>query len=85
MLHKTKKTQSKNREDYENELPQLNTQELFSNLGNKINSKIKIKDRIHFGGISYIIEKLKLKPFYIEKVEPLYAPIKEKFKEFKEK
>ena len=31
------------------------------------------------------IEKLKLKPFYIEKVEPLYTPIKEKFKEFKEK
>ena len=85
MLHKTKKTQSKNRDDYENKLPQLNTQELFSNLGNKINSKIKIKDRIHFGGISYIIEKLKLKPFYIEKVEPLYTPIKEKFKEFKEK
>lgn len=85
MLHKTKKTQSKNRDDYENKLPQLNTQELFSNLGNKINSKIKIKDRIHFGGISYIIEKLKLKPFYIEKVEPLYTPIKEKFKEFREK
>lgn len=74
-----KKKKNITEDEYENQLPQLNTQELFTNLGHKL----RFKNRIHFGGIGYIIEKLKLKPFYIEKVEMLYTPIKEKLKDIK--
>lgn len=74
---------------YENELPQLNIQVLFSYIGLKGKFKFKLKDKVHFGGISYIIEKLKLKPFYIEKVEPFYEvhiePIKEKLQNISNK
>lgn len=71
-------------ENCENELPPLDIQALFSYIGIKGKFKIKLKigDRVHFGGIGYIIEKLKIKPLYYEKAKPFYnkhiEPIKEK-------
>jgi uncharacterized membrane protein len=84
VLRKKKKTALENDEVYENKLPQLNLEMIFDSVHLKKKFKFSLRDKIHFGGVSYIVEKLKLKPFYIEKVEKRIEPIKEKLSELKE-
>jgi uncharacterized membrane protein len=84
VLRTKKKTALENDEEYENKLPQLNLEMIFDSVHLKKKFKFSLRDKIHFGGVSYIVEKLKLKPFYIEKVEKRIEPIKEKLSELRE-
>lgn len=83
VLVKRKRDAVENDRVYENKLPQLNLEMIFGVSSIKRKFNYKARDKIHFGGVSYIIERLKLGSLYSEKSGKEPESGNEKIKELK--